>query len=217
MKFLRAEYEIKTPIIHNSRFISGHYFRRFFSFPTRCLGVIVAADKWQKANQSDFFTPYYLPARSTQEYFNSLASVGKKRAHSYKSRKIYTINNFLIMDILDPDLMKVNEFINTLQEKQGFQFGAMESRGNGICHYISSKMYDLPNKPINSADFLIEFISDFIPKKYFTPDYLTAAIKNQLKFAVPDDFKISFKSLPDITRRRYYIKDDLEFNVIPQF
>jgi hypothetical protein len=121
------------------------------------------------------------------------------------------------MDILDPDLMKVNEFITTLQSKQRFQFGAMESRGNGLCRYISSEMYDLPNEPINSTDFLIEFISDCIPKKYFSPDYLTAAIKNQLKFVVPDDFKISFKSIPDITRRRYYIKDDLEFNVIPQF
>jgi hypothetical protein len=177
----------------------------------------VAVDKWQKANQSDFFSPYYLPARSTQEYFNSLASAGKKRAHSYKSRNIYTINNYVIMDILDPDLMKVNEFITTLQSKQRFQFGAMESRGNGLCRYISSEMYDLPNEPINSADFLIEFISDCIPKKYFTPDYLTAAIKNQSEISIADDFKISFKSLPDTTRRKYYIKDDLEFNVIPQF
>ena len=216
MRFLRLEFQIVTPILHNSQFISGHYFHRYFKHNTNALGIIVSRRKWDGANKSDFFVPYTLPAISHYEAFNVLSRTTMSRSISFQYRRIYSPDNLLIVDFLDPTdelLQEVQDVIRTVN----FQVGGKESSGYGICRYRSANVYEHTSFATSSNEFVVEFMSDFIPRKKFSIPAFLKYIQTHLPQPLPQDYRLDVQSLPDIEEKQYYIKKGMQFQVIPQF
>jgi len=217
MQILRAEFQLITPIVHNTHFISGHYFNRYFNNNTNALGVIVDQTKWDHAEKQDFFMPYTLPARFYFEYYNTLSRVELYSSLSFRFRKIYTLDNVLLMDILNPNADQIEDFQKVISSVREFQVGGKESDGNGICHYKSAKLYEYHCPYPTSNDFILEFMSDYIPRKTTSGQALANLIRSHISRSLPPDYQLSVESLSDFEKKKYYLRQGMKFQAIPQF
>ncbi|TFF86810.1 MAG: hypothetical protein EU551_00490 [Promethearchaeota archaeon] len=209
MKFFRAEFQIITGIIHNNQYISGHYFHRWFDHPTKALGIIVDRNKWEKSDPSDYFSPYSLPAHYSYEYFNSTSRVSNRRPVSFNSRRVYGIQNILLMDILEPTTEVMQNFKEKVLSKRKFQFGGRQNDCNGICRYRKGNFYQFEPDIPKDNEFLIKFISDYIPKKM---DNMNNILDNELD---KKSIELEILSIPEIEIKKYYIKN-VALHAIPQ-
>ncbi len=216
MQFLRAEFQVITPIVHNTQFISGHYYHRYFDHNTNALGVIVDQKKWEDAEKSDYFAPYTLPAQFHFEFYNGLSRVEPFSPHFFGKRRIYTLENLLLMDIINPTHDQLNEFQYVIKTTREFQFGGKESDGNGICRYKSAQLSDYNSSEQASNDFIIEFMSDLIPRKKINTQGLIQLLQSQLPSSIPSDYQLVANSQAEFEEKKYYIKENMEFQVIPQ-
>ncbi len=217
MQLLRAEFQILTPIVHNTHFISGHYFYRYFNHGTRALGIIVDQRKWGICEKKDYFAPYRCPAHFQIEYYNALSRIDPTVSFFFKTRKNYGLNNVLIMDILNPSTDQIQEFKEVITSTREFQFGGKESDGNGICQYKSAQVYEFQCPYPTSKDFILEFMSDFIPRKKISSQGLITFIQSRIPASLPPDYQLTLQSLSDFETKKYYIKKNLELQAIPQF
>jgi hypothetical protein len=217
MQFLRAEFQLITPIVHNTHFISGHYFNRYFNNNTNALGVIVDQVKWDHAEKQNFFAPYTLSARFHLEYYNMLSRVEPASSLFFRYRKIYTLDNILIVDILNPTPNQIEEFKGVITSIREFQVGGKESDGNGICHYKFATLYDYQCPYPSLPEFILEFMSDYIPRKVISGQALANLIQSRIPQPLPPDYQLTIKSLPDFEKKKYYLKNGMEFQAIPQF
>jgi hypothetical protein len=217
MRFLRAEFQVITPLLHKDRFISGHYFYRYLNHRTNALGIIVDAAKWADTDKNDFFAPYALPARFHYEYYNGLSRVIPHTSLYFKPRKIFTVENVLLLDILNPITDQVEDFKKAIQQNLEFQFGGKESDCNGLCKYLAANIYEYtpPNPP--SDEIIIEFMSDFIPRNNNASQDFSQLFRSQMPSLLPYDYQLIPKSFPEFEEKTYHIKDDLKFQVFPQF
>ncbi|NVM29409.1 MAG: hypothetical protein HWN65_11265 [Candidatus Helarchaeota archaeon] len=216
MQFLRAEFQVVTPIVHNTQFISGHYFHRYFNHNTNALGVIVDHDKLERVDKTDYFAPYTLPAKFHIEFYNGLSRVVPYSPLFFGRRKIYTLENLLLMDILNPSPDQLTEFKEVIRTTREFQFGGKESDGNGICHYLYANLYDYEYSVPTSKDFIIEFMSDLIPRKKISTQGLVKLLQSRIPGPPPRDYQLVTKSLAEFEQKKYYIKENMEFQVVPQ-
>jgi len=217
MRFLRAEFQVITPLLHKDRFISGHYFYRYLNHPTNTLGVIVDAAKWTETDKTDFFAPYMLPAKFHYEYYNGLSRSASKSPLFFKPRKIFTIENVLLLDLLNPTPDQVEDFKEAVRQNTEFQFGGKEADSNGICRYKTSNIYEYTPPQPSSNEFIIEFMSDLIPRNNGAAQDLSRLIRSRMPGSLPSDYQLIAKSFPDLEGRTYYMKADLAFQVLPQF
>ncbi|HUY00386.1 MAG TPA: hypothetical protein VMV49_12570 [Candidatus Deferrimicrobium sp.] len=216
-RFLRTEFELTTPMLHNTQFISGHYFLRYLNHHPRSLGILAAQEKWDHSDKSDFFAPYTLPAHFHYEQYNGVSRIAPYTPFFFKSRKLYTLENVLLMDILDPTSAQLEDFQETIRTTGEFQFGGKEAEGYGICRYKSATFYDYNCTIPSSNEFLIEFMGDFIPRKKSRSKDIIHHILTRLSPVLPPDYHLQARSIPMMETKRYYIKKDMEFEVIPQF
>ena len=217
MRFLRAEFQVITPILHKDRFISGHYLYRYLNHRTNALGVIVDAAKWADTDKTDFFEPYFLPAKFQYEYYNGLSRVAPHASLYFKPRKIFTLENVLLLDLLHPTVDQVEDFKESVQQNPEFQFGGKESDGNGICKYKVANFYEYYPLSPPSNEFIIEFMSDLIPRNNGAAQDFIRLIHSQMPVSLPLDYQLIAKSRPELEERTYYMKAGLEFQVFPQF
>lgn len=219
MQFIRAEFRIITPVVHNNQFISGHYLLRYLEHSSNALGTIVDRIKWEKCDKSDFFAPYTVPARFHFEYQNGLSRASSNYSSSlfFQCRKIYGNENKIIIDILDPTPEEIKEFQEIIKIIPEFQFGAKETNGNGVCHYEAADIYQYDCSAPTSPNFMIEFMSDFIPRKRLTAEDLTKFLQSLIPVSLPPDYELTYRSLPTFEEKQYWIKKNMEFQVVPQF
>jgi hypothetical protein len=121
------------------------------------------------------------------------------------------------MDILNPTSEQLREFRGVLMTCSEFQFGGRASEGNGICRYKAADLFEYKSSSPETNDFILEFRSDFIPRKRLSDDDLPRILSAQIPVSLPPDYKLTLESLPEFEQKRYYIKEDMEFQVIPQF
>ncbi len=216
MRFLRAEFQVITPIVHNTQFISGHYFHRYFNHNTNALGVIVDSQKLAHVKKTDFFRPYNIPARFQFEYYNQLSRIVTNPPLLFGRRKIYTLENSIVMDILNPTPDQIAEFQEVIKTTKEFQFGGQEFEGNGICQYKYADVYEHIDSVPTTDEFIVEFMSDLIPRKKLTTHGLVQLLQSKIPDLLPKDYQLEAKSLVEFEQKKYYIKKGMKFQVIPQ-
>ena len=123
------------------------------------------SQKLARMEKTDFFLPYNLPARFQFEYYNRLSRVAPHPPLFFGKRKIYTLENSIIMDILNPSPVQVTEFQEVIRTTREFQFGGQEFEGNGICRYKYADVYEHEDPVPATNEFIVEFMSDLIPRK----------------------------------------------------
>ncbi len=216
MRFLRAEFQVLTPIVHKNQFISGHYFHRYFNQNTNALGVIVDSQNLTRIDRSDFFIPYNLPARFQYEFYNRLSRIAPNPPLYFGRRKIYTLENSILMDVLNPTPEQLLEFQEVIKTTREFQFGGQEFEGNGICQYKYANVYKHEDPVPTSNEFIVEFMSDLVPRKKLNTQGLIELLQSRISDPLPEDYQLKAKSLVEFERKKYYIKKNMEFQVVPQ-
>ncbi len=216
MRFLRAEFQVVTPIVHNTQFISGHYFLRYFNHNTNALGMIVDSHRLRRSDIANFFTPYTLPARFQFEFYNSISRTVPQTSSFFGSRKFFTLENSLVMDVLDPSPDQLKEFQEVIRTTREFHFGGKESDGNGICHYRCADVHEYAYPVPTSKNFIVEFMSDLVPRKKINTKGLVQLLRSQIPDPLPEDYQLETKSLAELEHKKYYIKENMEFQVVPQ-
>ncbi|NVM55061.1 MAG: hypothetical protein HWN66_15250, partial [Candidatus Helarchaeota archaeon] len=67
-----------------------------------------------------------------------------------------------------------------------------------------------------SNDFIIEFMSDLIPRKKISTQDLVKLLQSRILGPLPEDYQLVAKSLAEFEQKKYYIKENMEFQVVPQ-
>jgi hypothetical protein len=81
-----------------------------------------------------------------------------------------------------------------------------------------TQVYDQYTPPHPSSnEFIIEFMSDLIPRNNRGVQDFSRVIRSQMPESLPLDYQLIAKSFPDLEARTYYMKADLDFQVFPQF
>ena len=59
-------------------------------------------------------------------------------------------------------------------------------------------------------------MSDFIPRKIITTQDLLKLLQSRIPTPLPADYQLVAKSLAEFEQKKYYIKENMEFQVVPQ-